>query len=92
MSLRENDSEQPTISLSRYLLVDVAFFRGSQGSNRTYFRRDCNPQRDLGLDPALSQDAIVTTRITPWKINMEPTNHPFRKENDLPNPYDYVPC
>ena len=23
---------------------------------------------------------------TPWKINMEPTNHPFRKENDLPNP------
>ena len=27
---------------------------------------------------------------TPWKINMEPTNHPFRKENDLPNPHDYV--
>ena len=22
---------------------------------------------------------------------MEHTNHPFRKENDLPNPYDYVP-
>ena len=22
---------------------------------------------------------------TPWKTNMEPTNHPFRKENDLPN-------
>ena len=20
---------------------------------------------------------------TPWKINMEPKNHPFRKENDL---------
>ena len=29
---------------------------------------------------------------TPWKINMEPTNHPFRKENDLPNLHDYVPC
>ena len=28
---------------------------------------------------------------TPWKINMEPTNHPFRKENDLPNLHDYVP-
>ena len=27
---------------------------------------------------------------TPWKINMEPTNHPFRKENDLPNVHDYV--
>ena len=23
--------------------------------------------------------------VTPWKINMEPTNHPFGKENDLPN-------
>ena len=29
---------------------------------------------------------------TPWKINMEPTNHPFRKEHDLPNLNDYVPC
>ena len=29
---------------------------------------------------------------TPWKINMEHTNHPFRKENDLPNLYDDVPC
>ena len=31
-------------------------------------------------------------RSTPWKINMEPTNHPFIKENDLPNLHDYVPC
>ena len=29
---------------------------------------------------------------TPWKINMEPTNHQFRKENDLPNLHDYGPC
>ena len=29
---------------------------------------------------------------TPWKINMEPTNHPFSKENDLPNLHGYVPC
>ena len=29
---------------------------------------------------------------TPWKINMEPTNHPFRKENDLAGLHDYVPC
>ena len=27
---------------------------------------------------------------TPWKINMEPTNHPFWNETDLPNLYDYV--
>jgi len=26
------------------------------------------------------------------EINMEPTNHPFGKENDLPNLHDYVPC
>ena len=32
------------------------------------------------------------TSCTPWKNNMEPTNHPFRKENDLPNLHDYVPC
>ena len=30
--------------------------------------------------------------VTPWKINMEPTNHPFGKENDLPNLHDCVPC
>ena len=27
---------------------------------------------------------------TPWKINMKPTNHPFRKDNELPNLHDYV--
>ena len=32
------------------------------------------------------------TNPTPWKIKMEPTNHPFRKENDLPNLHYYVPC
>ena len=29
---------------------------------------------------------------TPRKINMEPKNHPFIKEDDLPNLHDYVPC
>ena len=29
-------------------------------------------------------------RLT-WNI-MEPTNHPFRKENDFPNLHHYVPC
>ena len=33
-----------------------------------------------------------THLYTPWKINMEPTNHPFRKGNDLPNLRDYGPC
>ena len=29
---------------------------------------------------------------TPWKINMEPTHQPFRKENELPSLHDYVPA
>ena len=30
--------------------------------------------------------------FTPRKINMEPTNHQFRKEHDLPGLHDYVAC
>ena len=40
----------------------------------------------------LSQQKRQTCFFTPWKINIEPTHHPFRKENDLPNLHDYVPC
>ena len=29
---------------------------------------------------------------TPWKIKMEPTNQPFRKDNYFPNLHDCVPC
>ena len=29
---------------------------------------------------------------TPWKINMEAKNHPFEKENHLPNHRFQVPC
>jgi len=35
---------------------------------------------------------ILDLEGTPWKINIEPTNRPFRKENDLPNLHDYDPC
>ena len=37
----------------------------------------------------------VENTSTPWKINMEPTNQPFRKRkwsSKLPNLHDYVPC
>ena len=34
----------------------------------------------------------TTLLYTPWKINMKPTHHPCRKENNLPNLHDYVPC
>ena len=36
--------------------------------------------------------SLSSSLSTPWKINMEHTNHPFRKEIDLPDPHDYVPC
>ena len=39
-----------------------------------------------------SPEGGQTEMETPLKFNMEPTNHPFRKENDLPNLHDYVPC
>ena len=40
----------------------------------------------------VSKESNETQIVAPWKINMEPTNHPFRKENDLPNLHDNVPC
>ena len=41
---------------------------------------------------AICKQTNQYTYYTPWKINMEPSNHQFRKENDLPNLHDYVPC
>ena len=38
------------------------------------------------------QKVSLSDVSTPWKINTEPTNHPFRKENDLPNLHEYVPA
>ena len=39
----------------------------------------------------LSSNNSVKLINTPYKISMEPTNHPFRKENDLPNLHGSVP-
>jgi len=49
------------------------------------------PYMDPKRDSKSLKDILLLTG-TPWKIDMEPTNHPFRKENDLPNLHDYVPC
>jgi len=45
-----------------------------------------------GLPDFALRSKINKVAVTPWEINMEPTNQPFRKENDLPNLHDYVPC
>ena len=42
--------------------------------------------------PDINWCRTSTINNTPWKIDMELTNHPFRKEPDLPNLHDYVPC
>ena len=41
---------------------------------------------------SVSGELLGLKTFTQWKINMGPTNHPFRKENDLPTFHDYVPC
>ena len=54
-------------------------------------RKGLRPPR-RSPNPSCGKKNNITWKITPWKINMEHTNHPFRKENDLPNLHDYVPC
>ena len=62
----------------------------------TYVRtkeRQCPPQEKENHQNLLREITNEKMWInTPWKIHMEPTNHPFRKENDLPGLHDYVPC
>ena len=41
---------------------------------------------------ANKQDLSECVVFTPWKINMEPNNHPIEKENHLPNHHFQVPC
>ena len=38
------------------------------------------------FSPRSKLETIQFDEHTPWKINMEPTNHPFRRETDLPIP------
>ena len=45
--------------------------------------------RDEMQSPVIFRDFIAAT---PQKTNMEPENHPFKKENDLPNLHFGVPC
>ena len=39
-----------------------------------------------------TREADRSHHFTPRKTNIEPTNHPFRKEHNVPNLHDYVPC
>ena len=58
------------------------------------------PHQSVRTQPAQTREhqdlelieALIDESGTPWKINMKPTHHPFRKENDLPNLHDYAPC
>ena len=52
----------------------------------------CLSGKIFGLSIISNLGSVFTQARTPWKINMEPINHQFRKENHLPNLHDYVPC
>ena len=45
------------------------------------------PCRCIAMIPSKMKDKQINSPLmyTPWLINMEPTNQPFRKEHDLPN-------
>ena len=45
-----------------------------------------------GVLPSLYNWGNPHAMFTPWKINMEPKNHPIEKENHLPNHHFQVPC
>ena len=62
--------------------------------SRSNWNAECHAQSQSPLCslPRWCQQPSKYHPNTPWKINMEPTNQPFRKENDLPNLHDYVPC
>ena len=92
-----NPNGPRAVSKLRKLLSDTQVFSGSIHSVGP------TAQRCLGNQPAYnlrlgSYEVQILDQKTPkslnlhWKINMEPTNQPFRKENDLPNLHDYVPC
>ena len=70
---------------------------GTLGVDSGVKKKSCHPCNSFNLKNVPTGqvqivDAPRTKVATPWKINMEPTNHQFRGENDLPNLHDYVPC
>ena len=90
----------PGFSPSRYL-----FERSVQGClllrRLECFILECFRPPKSNMDTQNSQvfwsrtDTLKNENIifdSPWKINMKPTNHLFRKDNDLPNLYFWVLC
>ena len=47
--------------------------------------KQCTKVESLKVSHRFASSVIPPTKGTPWNMNMEPTNHSFRKENDLPN-------
>ena len=81
------------------LIILVFFLRGVfqhtyKSLQQPWHQWENQPFRKLTY-PKLGKGKSSST-ITPWKINMEHTkytNHPWKeRNNDLPNPYDYVPA
>ena len=80
------------IFIINYVTVEFPLTTGSDTSWHTRTRWPSLTIQN-SHSAALRTQLPSTQQIgTPWKINMEPTNHPFRKENDLPNHHFQVPC
>ena len=80
------------IYIINYVTVEFPLTTGSDTSWHTRTRWPSLTIQN-SHSAALRTQLPSTQQIgTPWKINMEPTNHPFRKENDLPNHHFQVPC
>ena len=85
------------VSSTRQLILQVSGILGVYGCvdaqklikwpiKGTSFSRLC-PWHQM-----LTRSECIDLNPTPLKIDMEATNHPFRKEHHLPNLHDYVPC
>ena len=55
------------------------------GTQQVFFFQVSCSKRDHRIANLNKKSMGCCVMPTPWKINMEPTNHPFRKDNDLPN-------
>ena len=74
----------------KHMLMSVLVFGGDfcwKKMLRPVFKK--TPKKTWKCFKVVKCRPSETNSDTPWKINMEPTNHPFRKENDLPNLHDY---
>ena len=100
------DAAALNCSTSNGLSCEISWVEDPMENNLWYSRsvefspsplevQDCKSNCPLNFQFKIHSSIMAFTgknsqNNTPWKLSMEPTNHPFRKETDLPNLHDYV--